>query len=127
MKSLLLCLILGTYVIALENPAPLEIDSATNTQASKVKAAALEKLFATLGQDEFTTALKEAQQADVHPQVLLEARFLNLIDLGDNAAIAAWLAAARGNMAPPAAIRVPLIKSLLVILFILRGPFNGSY
>ena len=89
MKSLLLCLILGTYVIALENPAPLEIDSATATQASKVKAAALEKLFTTLGQDEFATALKEAQQADVHPQVLLEARFLNLIDLGDNAAIAA--------------------------------------
>ena len=59
------------------------------TQASKVRDAALEKLFATLGQDEFATALKEAQQADVHPQVLLEARFLNLIDLGDNAAIAA--------------------------------------
>ena len=89
MKSLLLCLILGTYVIALENPAPLEIDSSTDTQASKDREAALEKLFATLGQDEFATALKQAKQADVHPQVLLEARFLNLIDLGDNAAIAA--------------------------------------
>ena len=89
MKSLILCLLLGTHVIALENPAPLEVDSATTIQTSKVKNAALEKLFTTLGQDEFATALKEAQQADVHPQVLLEARFLNFIDLGNNAAIAA--------------------------------------
>jgi hypothetical protein len=88
MKSLILCLVLGTYVIALENPASLEIDNATSTQLSKAKEAAMEKLFSTLGQDEFGTALQEAQQADVHPQVLLEARFLNLIDLENYAAIA---------------------------------------
>lgn len=52
-------------------------------------AIAIEKLFSSMGQAEFPNALRQAREANVHPQVLLEARFLHLIDMGDDAGLAA--------------------------------------
>lgn len=42
-----------------------------------------------MGTDDFPAALEVAQKADIHPQVILEARFLHLVDLRDNAGLAA--------------------------------------
>lgn len=91
MKILLLGFILMTPLMAMENPALLDAKNQKN-QASDSKEAILDQLFSALGYgEEFDTALKKAKQAGIHPQVILEARFLNLVDLGDHAAIAAML------------------------------------
>lgn len=80
-----------TPLMAMENPALLDAENQKN-QASDSKEAILDQLFSALGYgEEFNTALRKAQQAGIHPQVILEARFLNHVDMGDNAAIAAML------------------------------------
>jgi hypothetical protein len=88
MKFLMLGIVLSTSVIALEKPPSLEevkIDKAhTNIPREEI----LEKLFTSLGQTEFKAIYADAQQAGIHQQVLLEARFLNFVELGDNTAIA---------------------------------------
>lgn len=89
MKFLLLILLFVTRICAVENPTSPGSDKTNEPQKENAGETIIEELFATLGQEEFTTALQRAQEADIHPQVLLEARFLNLIDLGDNSAIAA--------------------------------------
>ncbi len=53
------------------------------------KEAALEKIFSSMGDKEFPAALAEAKKAGIHPQVLLEARFLHHVVQRDNKAIAA--------------------------------------
>lgn len=88
MKSLMLSLVLSTSVIAFEKPALLDQEKTDTNHANILKEEILEKLFTSLGQTEFDTAYINAQQAGIHPQALLEARFLNLVDLGDNSAIA---------------------------------------
>ncbi|MDG1357833.1 MAG: hypothetical protein P8P36_06540 [Akkermansiaceae bacterium] len=88
MKSLMLSLVLSTSVIAFDKPALLDQEKTDTNHANILKEEILEKLFTSLGQTEFDTAYINAQQAGIHPQALLEARFLNLVDLGDNSAIA---------------------------------------
>ncbi len=99
MKFLLFGLMLTSSVIAYEKPASLDKEIIKTNPSNMVKEEILEKLFTSLGQTEFITAYVNAQRAGLHPQVLLEARFLNLVDLGDHSAIA--------NLAPE------LIKSQL--------------
>jgi len=88
MKFLMLGIVLSTSVMASEKPPSLEevkIDKAhTNIPREEI----LEKLFTSLGQTEFKAIYADAQQAGIHQQVLLEARFLNFVELGDNTAIA---------------------------------------
>ncbi|MFK7909806.1 MAG: hypothetical protein AB8F34_04305 [Akkermansiaceae bacterium] len=50
---------------------------------------ALEQIFSSMGDENFPTALAEAKKAGLHPQILLEARFLHHVDQRDNKAIAA--------------------------------------
>ncbi len=88
MKSLMLGLVLSTSVFALENSDPRKNDNAVKADAKNAKTQITEKLFTSLGQLEFNTAYTNAQQAGINPQVLLEAKFLNLVDLGNHAAIA---------------------------------------
>lgn len=91
MKILLIGFILMTSLMAMENPALSDADDNKNQNAHS-KEAILDQLFSALGyKEEFDAALKKAKQAGIHPQVILEARFLNLVDLGDHAAIAAML------------------------------------
>ena len=49
----------------------------------------MEKIFSSMGAAEFPAAVKQAEKAGVHPQVILEARFLHLVDLRDETALAA--------------------------------------
>lgn len=68
-----------------ELPTTLTEDT---TQPEDPRTLAMEELFSTMGQAEFPAALKQARDANIHPQVLLEARFLHLVDIGDNAGLA---------------------------------------
>lgn len=89
MKFMLPGLLFVTCVCAAENASSPDNSINDSTQTKNNNEAVIEELFATLGQKEFTSALRQAKEANIHPQILLEARFLNLIDLGDNPAIAA--------------------------------------
>ncbi len=80
MKHILLFLLITTFSLAQETtPAP----------PADPKEVAMEKLFASMGEDSFPKALEQAAKAGIHPQVLLEARFLHFVDRRDNSAIAA--------------------------------------
>ena len=92
MKFLLLSLLFLTRIYAVENPSTPDKEISEVSQRENSNEAIIEELFATLGQTEFAAALKQAKEANIHPQVILEARFLNLIDLGENSAIAAMAA-----------------------------------
>lgn len=82
MKHILPALLLSlAFSFAQEDPP-------SDTPASP-KEAALEKIFASMGDKDFPAALKEATKAGIHPQVLLEARFLHHVDQRDDKAIAA--------------------------------------
>lgn len=89
MKFLLLSLLLVTRICAVDNASSPGSDKTSGVSKENTREAIIEELFATLGQEQFNSALKEAQEANIHPQIILEARFLNAIDLGDNSAIAA--------------------------------------
>lgn len=67
-----------------ERPAP----PTENTKADPKKTA-MEKIFSSMGSHDFPSALEEARKAGIHPQVLLEARFLHFVDQNDSSAIAA--------------------------------------
>ncbi len=70
--------------------AHLSIFSIHHAQAQEPeKANVLEKIFTLRDPNMFTKAMEEAKQSGVHPQALLEAKFLFLVDTGTNAQIAA--------------------------------------
>jgi hypothetical protein len=81
MKHILFSLLLTSFVVA-QQPTPEE-------KPASPKDAAMEKIFSSMGAAEFPAALKEAQKAGIHQQVLLEAHFLHLVDLRDDTALAA--------------------------------------
>ncbi|MCP5536024.1 MAG: hypothetical protein H7A51_07280 [Akkermansiaceae bacterium] len=92
MKPILL-LLTCTLAVAQETPAPVspELPGASEQPSlpADPKEAAMEKLFASMGEDGFDAALEQAGKAGIHPQVLLEARFLHLIDRRDTPGLAA--------------------------------------
>lgn len=53
------------------------------------KATALEKIFSSIGDKQFPTALDAAKKIGLHPQVLLEVEFLHNVDQRNDKAIAA--------------------------------------
>ena len=57
-------------------------------QVRPMKSLMLSIVLSTSGQIGFDTAYANARQSGIHPQVLLEARFLHLVDLGNHSAIA---------------------------------------
>jgi hypothetical protein len=78
----------GAFAIG-ERPDPAataaEMEAATRRDA-------LEKIMAERGsEDDFQLALKQARDAGVTPQAILEARFLYRVDKGDDAALARML------------------------------------
>ncbi len=81
MKHILFSLLLASFAAAQQ---PSQED-----KPASPKEAAMEKIFSSMGAADFPAALKEAQSAGIHPQVLLEARFLHLVDLRDETALAA--------------------------------------
>ncbi|MBT8036046.1 MAG: thioredoxin family protein [Verrucomicrobiae bacterium] len=81
MKHILLSLLLTALI-----STPL---SADEIQSSPLKEAAMEKIFSSMNEKEFPAALKDAQAAGIHQQVLLEAQFLHLVDHRNEAALAA--------------------------------------
>ncbi|MBT8043930.1 MAG: hypothetical protein KJO79_03180 [Verrucomicrobiae bacterium] len=94
MKHFLISLLLGTLTMAQELPTPLspepdDLPTERPQPPADPKALAMEKLFSNMGTDDFAEALEEAKKADIHPQVILEARFLHLIDMRDTAGLAA--------------------------------------
>ena len=91
MKYLILVLAILTPALAQENqPLPSPANNAPPTrQVEDPKEKAMEQLFSTMGQDGFAVALKQAEQINIHPQAILEARFLDLIDRADHAGLAA--------------------------------------
>lgn len=82
---LLLPVLLAT---AQEDKNPLPGEGLPNERAD-AQQQALDHLFTTMGGEGFASALEQAEQSGIHPQVLLEARFLHLIDMGDHAGLAA--------------------------------------
>lgn len=81
MKHILFLLLLASFVAA-QQPSPED-------QPTSAKEAAMEKIFSSMGAADFPAAVKQAKKAGVHPQVILEARFLHLVDLRDETALAA--------------------------------------
>ena len=70
--------------------ALFSIFSIQNVQAQEPEEAnILEKIFTLRDPSIFAEAMEEAKQAGIHPQALLEAKFLFLVDTGTNAQIAA--------------------------------------
>ena len=82
MKWILITFILGCYTASAQDKPD------TDTPVSP-KEAALDKIFSSMGEKEFPAALAEAKKIGLHPQILLEARFLHHVDQRDNKAIAA--------------------------------------
>jgi len=78
MKYLLICLLCIMPCFAETNTAP----------QPTAKEKALEKLFSDIKPEELPQALENARKAGVHPQVILEAHFLSLVDQEDFHAIA---------------------------------------
>ncbi|MGB2403544.1 MAG: hypothetical protein ACPIA7_09060 [Akkermansiaceae bacterium] len=88
MKSLILSIVLSTSVCAAEKQASQKNDTSVTANEHTSKDGIIENLFTFSGQTGFDTAYANAQQAGIHPQVLLEARFLHLVDLGNYSKIA---------------------------------------
>jgi len=91
MKYLILVFAILTSAMAQEIqslPSPVN-NALPSAQAEEPKEKAIEQLFSTMGEAGFPEALIAAQEAKIHPQVLLEARFLHLIDTQNYAGLAA--------------------------------------
>ena len=88
MKSLMLSLVLLTSAIALEKSVSADQDKINTAHPDIHREDIVETLFSSLGQPKFDATYAKAKQAGIHPQILLEARFLNLVDLQDHTAIA---------------------------------------
>lgn len=88
MKSLMLSIVLSTSVFATEKQASQKNDASVRSNEHTTKDNIIENLFTSSGQIGFDTAYANARQSGIHPQVLLEARFLHLVDLGNHSAIA---------------------------------------
>ena len=78
MKYFLIILLLVTSMHAQNSATP----------TTNPKDTALENIFSTMGSKEFPKALAAAQKAGLHPQVILEARFLHHVEQRDDKAIA---------------------------------------
>lgn len=91
LATLLLCGLLGAQPLTASTPPdlPTERPPAPQETPASPEEAAMEKLFSTMGTDNFAQALGEAQKASIHPQVLIETRFLHLIDKRDTPGLAA--------------------------------------
>lgn len=102
MKSILLILLSSIFALAQEaqeTPEPIspalpglpERPNLPTAPAKPVdpKETAMEQLFSSMGEAGFPAALEQAKTAGIHPQIILEARFLHLIDMRDNAGLAA--------------------------------------
>lgn len=95
MKYLTLALVVftSTLAMAVDQPNDAQAENADSqlpaNQPDDPRELAMDRLFSAMGQAEFADALKHAGEANIHPQVLLEARFLHLVDMGDNAGLAA--------------------------------------
>ncbi|MBK1830389.1 hypothetical protein JIN77_06610 [Verrucomicrobiaceae bacterium R5-34] len=85
MKHLLLALVMSSFCLAQENPP-----AAASTE--KAKQELLDTIFSSLSNQEFEKAIAKAIETNVHPQVILEARFLHLVDQGNNQALAKFSA-----------------------------------
>ncbi len=91
LATLLLCSLLDAPALTASTPPdlPTERPPAPTKTPADPKQAAMEQLFSTMGTDDFPKALTEAQKTGLHPQVLIEARFLHLIDKRDTLGLAA--------------------------------------
>jgi len=83
MKHILLSILLGSLCFAQEKP---------KATAEKSKQELLGTLFSSLTAPEFDKVIAEARKAGINPQVILEAKFLHLVDQGDNTALAKFSA-----------------------------------
>ncbi|BDS05978.1 hypothetical protein NT6N_10180 [Oceaniferula spumae] len=81
MKPILLALLLTSVSFAQADPTASEKKAANQEEL-------LAKIFSDIATPEFNKSIEQARKAGVHQQALLEARFLHLVDLDDNKALA---------------------------------------